>query len=141
LCNVDFSLSYLTLYCHFADFVRNHGAVPNLSWDTHMLSVTGLVDKPTKFTMADLVTKFDQVTVSATLVCVGNRRKEQNLVKKTKGFSWGASAVGTGKYHHTCSDCTMTMPVKLHKPAWPSNWSCVNPCITPSGLAPWVLQL
>ncbi|KAA6428567.1 MAG: nitrate reductase [Trebouxia sp. A1-2] len=79
-------------------FVRNHGAVPNISWDTHMLSVTGLVDKPTTFTMADLVTKFDQVTVSATLVCVGNRRKEQNLVKKTKGFSWGASAVGTGKW-------------------------------------------
>ncbi len=68
-----------------------------------MLSVTGLVDKPTRFTMADLVTKFDQVTVSATLVCVGNRRKEQNLVKKTKGFSWGASAVGTGEHHHTRS--------------------------------------
>ena len=72
-----------------------------------MLSVTGLVGKPTRFTMADLVTKFDQVTVSATLVCVGNRRKEQNLVKKTKGFSWGASAVGTGKYHHTCNACIM----------------------------------
>ncbi len=47
--------------------------------------------------MADLVTKFDNVTVSATIVCVGNRRKEQNLVKKTKGFGWGASAVGTGE--------------------------------------------
>lgn len=105
---------------HFADFVRNHGAVPNLSWDTHMLSVTGLVGKPTRFTMAELVTKFDQVTVSATLVCVGNRRKEQNLVKKTKGFSWGASAVGTGEYHHTCSACTITLPVKLHMLAWPA---------------------
>ena len=81
-----------------ADFVRNHGAVPNLSWDTHTISVSGLVDKPTTFTMADLVTKFDNVTVSATIVCVGNRRKEQNLVKKTKGFGWGASAVGTGAY-------------------------------------------
>ena len=98
-----------------------------------MLSVIGLVGKPTKFTMADLVTKFDQVTVSATLVCVGNRRKEQNLVKKTKGFSWGASAVGTGKYHHTCSACIMAWPVKLHMSAWAAKLSCscvnINPAV------------
>jgi DMSO/TMAO reductase YedYZ molybdopterin-dependent catalytic subunit len=28
-----------------------------------------------------------------TLVCAGNRRKEQNVVRKTKGFSWGAAGV------------------------------------------------
>ena len=27
--------------------------------------------------------------------CAGNRRKEQNVIKKSKGFSWGAAAVGT----------------------------------------------
>jgi len=27
-------------------------------------------------------------------VCAGNRRKEQNMVKKTKGFNWGPAATG-----------------------------------------------
>ena len=30
-----------------------------------------------------------------TLVCAGNRRKEQNMVKKSVGFNWGSSAVST----------------------------------------------
>jgi len=30
-----------------------------------------------------------QVTVLATLTCAGSRRKEENMVKKTIGFSWG----------------------------------------------------
>lgn len=30
-----------------------------------------------------------------TLVCAGNRRKEVNMVKPSKGFSWGPAAVST----------------------------------------------
>lgn len=55
-----------------------------------------MVDKPMIFTMNDLVNKFENVTLLCTLVCAGNRRKEQNMVKKTKGFNWGASGTGTG---------------------------------------------
>lgn len=47
--------------------------------------------------MDDLLTKFDNVNLLCTLVCAGNRRKEQNMVKKTKGFNWGASGTGTGE--------------------------------------------
>ena len=36
-------------------YVRNHGAVPKCSWATHTLTVDGLVDKPTTFTMDDLL--------------------------------------------------------------------------------------
>ena len=79
-----------------AEYVRNHGAVPKLEWDTHKVTVTGMVDKPMTFTMNDLVTKFENVTLLCTLVCAGNRRKEQNMIKKTKGFNWGASGTGTG---------------------------------------------
>ncbi|KAL0040785.1 hypothetical protein WJX79_005466 [Trebouxia sp. C0005] len=50
-------------------YVRNHGAVPKLAWDTHNITVTGMVDKPMTFSMNDL---------------------------KTKGFNWGASGTGTG---------------------------------------------
>lgn len=96
-----------------AEYVRNHGAVPKLEWDTHTISVTGMVDKPMKFTMNDFVNKFENVTLLCTLVCAGNRRKEQNMVKKTKGFNWGASGTGTGAVLlHVMAlafDCTKTL--------------------------------
>lgn len=38
---------------------------------------------------------YNVVTYPVTLVCAGNRRKEQNVVRKTKGFSWGAAGVST----------------------------------------------
>jgi nitrate reductase (NAD(P)H) len=46
-------------------------------------------------TLRDLLADYDQVTYPVTLVCAGNRRKEQNVVRKTKGFSWGAAGVST----------------------------------------------
>lgn len=38
---------------------------------------------------------FEQVTIPITLVCAGNRRKEQNIVRKGSGFNWGAAGVST----------------------------------------------
>lgn len=38
---------------------------------------------------------FEQVTIPVTLVCAGNRRKEQNVVRKGSGFNWGAAGVST----------------------------------------------
>lgn len=80
-------------------YVRNHGAVPPvrdgedaLGW---ALSVSGLVENPLDLTLRDLLAGFDQVTYPVTLVCAGNRRKEQNVVRKTKGFSWGAAGLAT----------------------------------------------
>ena len=46
-------------------------------------------------TLRDLLDQFEQITVPITLVCAGNRRKEQNVVRKTKGFSWGAAGCST----------------------------------------------
>ena len=34
-------------------------------------------------------------TTQVLLVCAGNRRKEQNMVKQTIGFNWGAAGLGT----------------------------------------------
>ena len=75
-------------------FVRNHGAVPRLSWETHKIKIHGLVDKPMEITMDQLL-MLPTVKVPVTLVCAGNRRREENMIKKTIGFSWGASAVST----------------------------------------------
>jgi DMSO/TMAO reductase YedYZ molybdopterin-dependent catalytic subunit len=58
------------------------GAVPKCHWDTHKLSIDGLVDQPTTFSMDDLYAMPSR-EIPVTLVCAGNRRKEENLVKQT----------------------------------------------------------
>lgn len=72
-------------------YVRNHGKCPNLAWDQHRLSISGLVKKELTFTMEDL-TALPKITIPVTLVCAGNRRKEENMIRQTIGFSWGCAA-------------------------------------------------
>eukprot|EP00951_Prasinocladus_malaysianus_P013925 scaffold105960_cov32-Prasinocladus_malaysianus.AAC.1 len=76
-------------------YVRNHGPPPKLEWSTHRVTVKGLVDKPRTFTM-DEIAALPSRTIPCTLVCAGNRRKEQNMIKKTIGFNWGPAG-------HACS--------------------------------------
>ena len=45
--------------------------------------------------MEQLVNDFPSHEFPATLVCAGNRRKEQNMVKQSIGFNWGAGGVST----------------------------------------------
>ena len=75
-------------------YVRNHGAVPKIKWEEHTLSVAGNVASPKTFTMADLLA-LPSRELPVTLVCAGNRRKEENLVAQTIGFNWGAAGVST----------------------------------------------
>ncbi|KAJ3504171.1 hypothetical protein NLJ89_g8077 [Agrocybe chaxingu] len=82
-------------------FVRNHGAVPKVDFgraEKWELKVHGLCANPTTFTLTDLRTRFRVVTLPITLVCAGNRRKEQNVVAKSLGFSWGAGGVSTALF-------------------------------------------
>ncbi|KAG0155002.1 hypothetical protein PDIDSM_575 [Penicillium digitatum] len=82
-------------------FVRNHGAVPQVhdedipDWE---ISIEGLVEKPRVLTFREVLQKYDQITAPITLVCAGNRRKEQNTVRKSKGFSWGAAGLSTALF-------------------------------------------
>lgn len=76
--------------------VRNHGAVPQLSWSEHKLQITG-VPKPVELNMDHQRASGEWgtiVSMPVTFICAGNRRKEQNMTKKTVGFDWGAGAVG-----------------------------------------------
>ncbi|KAE8725037.1 Nitrate reductase [Hibiscus syriacus] len=79
-------------------YVRNHGAVPKASWDDWTVEITGLVRRPMKLTMDQLVNEFQIREFPVTLVCAGNRRKEQNMAKPTLGFNWGASAISTSMW-------------------------------------------
>lgn len=79
-------------------FVRNHGPVPRVSSDEIMdwtFTVEGLVDEPFSMTIRSMIESLPQYTTPITLCCAGNRRKEQNLVTKGKGFNWGPAGVST----------------------------------------------
>ncbi|KAF2089628.1 nitrate reductase-like protein [Saccharata proteae CBS 121410] len=82
-------------------YVRNHGAVPEVNDEDipdWTFTVEGLVENPLTITLRELLTDYENVTYPITLVCAGNRRKEQNVVRKTKGFSWGAAGVSTALF-------------------------------------------
>lgn len=85
-------------------YVRNHGHVPQCE-DSDMsdwtFSVDGMVAHPFTLSLRDLIATFEQVTYPVTLVCAGNRRKEQNVVRKSKGFSWGPAGVSTALWTGT----------------------------------------
>ncbi|KAF9219482.1 hypothetical protein BS17DRAFT_740579 [Gyrodon lividus] len=91
-----FDVGFLTpAHLHF---VRNHGAVPRVTEEMALawtIQIHGLVQKEATFTLQELSELFPVVTLPVTLVCAGNRRKEQNVVRKTLGFSWGAAGVST----------------------------------------------
>ncbi|KAH7066591.1 hypothetical protein BKA63DRAFT_495511 [Paraphoma chrysanthemicola] len=71
-------------------YVRNHGAVPRLLWEFHELDIENgrLI-----LSMDYLKNHFDTINIPIALACDGNRRKELNLIKKSKGFNWGSGAV------------------------------------------------
>ncbi|KAL9643796.1 hypothetical protein ABK040_013211 [Willaertia magna] len=82
-------------------YVRNHGAVPKLEWDTHRVIVTtniigstDLLKKSVEFTM-DEIANMSSIRIPVTITCDGNRRKELNMIKHSKGFNWGACATST----------------------------------------------
>lgn len=78
--------------------IRNHGAVPKLSWDTHIIKIGGLVPIPMKLSMDELTKKYPKTEFPVSISCCGNRRKEMNMIKQTIGFNWGTGAIGTCIY-------------------------------------------
>ncbi|GBF61703.1 nitrate reductase [Trichophyton mentagrophytes] len=72
-------------------YVRNHGAVPHLLWENHELEVT--TDQYAIYSMDRLKQSFESVNIPVFLACDGSRRKELNMIKRTRAFNFtGASA-------------------------------------------------
>lgn len=57
-----------------------------------------MVENPITLSFKQILEEFDQITTPVTLVCAGNRRKEQNELRKSKGFSWGAAGLSTSLF-------------------------------------------
>ena len=81
-----------------------------------------MVDKPFRLTLRELIADFEQKTYPITLVCAGNRRKEQNVVRKTKGFSWGAAGVSTALF----TGVTMADVIRKAKPKRKARYVCME---------------
>ncbi|KAL5335736.1 hypothetical protein BJX70DRAFT_309296 [Aspergillus crustosus] len=73
-------------------YVRNHGAVPHLLWENHKVDITA--GKTLTLGMDELKNRFGSINIPVFLACDGNRRKELNMVRKTKGFNYTAAAGG-----------------------------------------------
>lgn len=74
-------------------YVRSHGAVPRLLWEYHRLEIT-CGEKSRKFSMDEIKWNFDAINIPVFMGCDNGRRKELNLIQRTKGFNWGPGAVG-----------------------------------------------
>jgi len=81
-----------------------------------------LVANPLKITLKDLLASYENVTYPITLVCAGNRRKEQNVVRKSKGFSWGPAGVSTALF----TGVVMRDVIERAKPLRKARYVCME---------------
>ncbi|KAI9374961.1 hypothetical protein BJX61DRAFT_215469 [Aspergillus egyptiacus] len=106
-------------------YVRNHGPVPRVrdedipNWE---VSIEGLVEKPLVLSFKQILQEYDQITAPITLVCAGNRRKEQNTVRKSKGFSWGSAGLSTALF----TGPMMADIIKSAKPLRKAKYVCME---------------
>ena len=106
-------------------YVRNHGPVPQVQdheipdWE---FSVEGLVEKPFTLTLRELIESYEQRIYPITLVCAGNRRKEQNVVRKSKGFSWGPAGLSTALW----TGVPMAEVIQRAKPKRGARYVCME---------------
>jgi len=106
-------------------YVRNHGAVPKvkdqecLDWE---LTVEGLVEESLAIRLRDLINDYEVKTCPITLVCAGNRRKEQNTIQKSKGFNWGPSGLSTALF----TGVDMADVIKRAKPKRNAKYVCME---------------
>jgi len=83
-------------------FVRNHAPVPSVDPTTYRLIVDGLVRAPLQLSLDDLRARFSRVTVAATVVCAGNRRRELMALKPVPGeVPWDTEAISTAEWGGT----------------------------------------
>lgn len=68
------------------------------------------------------MSEYENVTLPITLVCAGNRRKEQNVVRKTKGFSWGPAGVSTALF----TGVVMADVIRRAKPSRKARFVCME---------------
>jgi nitrate reductase (NAD(P)H) len=93
-------------------YVRNHGPVPHLLWETYTIDIEN--GKMT-LSMDELANQFDSINIPIAIACDGNRRKELNMIRRSKGFNWGAGAVSCA-YWRGALLCDVLLAAGIPKP-------------------------
>ena len=96
--DLESPLAYLNSWVTPVDsfFVRQHiPRPPRIDPETHRITVSGMVSKPSPLSLADL-RKLPQYTVPATLECTGNGRGFYS--PKVPGIQWSRGAVGNAEW-------------------------------------------
>ena len=82
-------------------YVRNHGNVPEVDRASYRLKVGGEVRRPLELTLDDLG-RLPRASVTATLQCAGNRRRELIRVRPIPGeLPWDAEAISNAVWSGT----------------------------------------
>ncbi|KAK5650552.1 hypothetical protein RI129_001581 [Pyrocoelia pectoralis] len=68
-------------------YVRNHLPVPEVDISTYELEVE-----------VEDFKQFQKHTITATIMCAGNRRSEMSKLKMVKGLDWGCAAIGNATF-------------------------------------------
>ncbi|KAL3276451.1 hypothetical protein HHI36_011832 [Cryptolaemus montrouzieri] len=79
-------------------YVRNHLPVPDIDASTYELEIEIEGKAKTLCLSLEDLKQFPKYTITATVMCAGNRRSEMTKVKPVKGLNWGAAAVGNATW-------------------------------------------
>ncbi len=80
-------------------FTRSHAATPRIDPAVWRLEVGGMVARPRRFSLEELLGAFPRREVAATLICAGLRRDEFLAFGPLPGeLPWGADPVSTGRW-------------------------------------------
>uniref|UniRef100_A0A182IKS0 sulfite oxidase n=1 Tax=Anopheles atroparvus TaxID=41427 RepID=A0A182IKS0_ANOAO len=79
-------------------YVRNHLPVPEVDIKSYELELENEKSGKGKVIRFGDLLKYRKHTVTATIMCGGNRRSEMMEIKPIKGLPWGPSAVGNAQW-------------------------------------------
>ncbi len=80
-------------------YVRNHLWVPTSDEESHKLKVELQDGTEREYSIADLKSKFEPVTITATLQCSGNRRSHMsNEARAASGLPWGIGGISNAEW-------------------------------------------
>jgi sulfite oxidase len=80
-------------------YVRHHLWVPDIAESTYKLQLELQDGTEKEYTVDELKQKFEQVSVTATLQCSGNRRKHMTEgARSTNGLQWNTGAISNAEW-------------------------------------------
>ncbi|XP_055528646.1 sulfite oxidase, mitochondrial isoform X2 [Wyeomyia smithii] len=79
-------------------YVRNHLPVPQVDITDYELDIEVELNGKQRTLKFDDLKKFPKHSVTATIMCGGNRRGEMIEINPIKGLPWGSAAVGNAKW-------------------------------------------